>query len=426
MGTWLGRMLGTAGWLFFLAGPVAAASPSAAQLAGWVRALDANDFSAREAASRQLVAAGEEAIGALADGVASSSPEAAWRASLALEQVALGGSDATLQRVAAALRRLSQSGKPGLAAMTKELYAKQAMLRRDRAMSKVRSLGGKFAGDEEQGSPLEVGLVLGGVVPRLIIQPEEEAILGIEIPDEPPAVEELLKVADAPAAVSPPAEEIVGPSPPPDDPPPLVEAREALDAAIAEAFVGEVIEVAVEPSPSDEEVSSESLILDKSWRGGDAGVASLREVPRLVSLSIDHAPLTDEALDHIAALADLAELDVRGTAFTSAGLHKFRERRPTTRVYAIGTAMLGVNAQHRGKCELTGVYQGSGAFEAGLKPADEIVAVEGRKIRDFGDLTIAVYARGPGDKLKVEFRRGGQAQTAEVTLKERKELERVR
>jgi len=302
--------------------------------------------------------------------------------------------------------------------MTKELHANHASLHRDRAMAKVRALGGKFGDDEQHGSPFEVGLIAVG-------DPEP---LGIELPPLPELVfdtlpvDDAIKLADEPTVAEPQVAEIVGPAPPPDEPPPLVEAREALDAAIAEAFVGEVIVVAVEASPSDEQVAGESLILDKSWRGGDAGMASLREVPRLVSLSIDHAPLTDAALDHLAALADLAELDIRGTAFTSAGLYKFRERRPTTRVYAIGTAMLGVNAQHRGKCELTGVYQGSGAFEADLKPADEIVAVEGRKIRDFGDLTIAVYSRRPGDKVKVEFRRNGQPQSAEVTLKERKEL----
>jgi len=421
MGTWLGRMLGTAGWLFFLAGSAAAASPSAAQLMAWVRALDADDFSAREAASRQLIAAGEAAIDALADGVASSSPEAAWRASLALEQVALGGNDATLQRVATTLQRLSQGGKPGLAVMTKELYAKQANLRRERAIAKVRSLGGKFSGDGEQ-EAFEIRLVLAGIGPGIIIEPEEEAILGIEIPEGAPAIEEVAKPAEEPGAGAPAAEEVVGPAPPPDEPPPLVEAREALDVAIADAFVADVLTVDLEPSPSDE-VSNESLILDKSWRGGDAGLASLREVPRLVSLSIDHAPLTDLALDHIAALSDLAELDVRGTSFTSAALYKFRERRPTTRVYAIGTAMLGVNAQHHGKCELTGVYPGSGAFEAGLKQADEIVAVDGRKIRDFGDLTIAVFTRRPGDKLKIDYRRDGQQRTTEVTLKPRKELE---
>jgi hypothetical protein len=423
MSTWLGRMLGAAGCLFVLIGTATAAPPSAAQLAALVRALDVDDFSAREAASRQLIAAGDVAIDALAAGVTSDSPETAWRASLALEQVALSGSDATLERVAAVLQRLSQSGKPGLAAMTTELYAKQAKLRRDRAMAKVRALGGKFGGEEAEGSLVEVGLIFGDVVPRIIVQPEEEAKLGIEIPEEPPAIEKLAQVAEVPAAAEPPKEKIVGPAPPPDEPPPVVEDRDGLDAAIAEAFVADVIQVEIGPLLSDEGVGQESLLLDKQWRGGDAGVTSLQGVPRLVSLSIDHAPLTDAALDHVAGLAELAELDVRGTPFTSAGLYKFRERRPATRVYAIGTAMLGINASHHGRCELTGVYQGSGAFEAGLKPADEIVAVEGRPIRDFGDLTIAVYARRPGDKLKVAFRRDGRQHTVEVVLKERKELE---
>jgi hypothetical protein len=255
MGTWLGRMLGTAGWLVVSVGPVLgnpaiAASPSAAQLRAWVRALDADDFSAREGASRQLIEAGEAAIDALVEGVSSTSPEAAWRASLALEQVALRGNDATLQRVAAALQRLSQSGKPGLAAMTKDLFAKQASLRRERAMVNVRSLGGKFSSDGNEGSLLEVGLMLGGVVP-LIIGEEEELTLGIELPEAPPAAPEAAKAVEEPVAAVPP-EEIVGPSPPPDEPPPLIEAREALDAAIAEAFVGDVIAVDLEPSPSDE------------------------------------------------------------------------------------------------------------------------------------------------------------------------------
>jgi S1-C subfamily serine protease len=161
--------------------------------------------------------------------------------------------------------------------------------------------------------------------------------------------------------------------------------------------------------------------LDRSWRGGDAGLVDLRAVPRLVKLSIDDAPLTDLALDHLAALADLAELDIRRTAFTSAGLYRFRERKPATRVYAIGPAMLGVHAPHRGKCQLTGIHPGSGAFQAGLLPADEIIAVEGRPIGDFGDLTIAVYTRRPGEKLKVDFRRGGEHRTTEVQLQERKE-----
>jgi len=422
MGTWLGRMLGTAGWLCLLGGiataaPPSAAPPSAAQLAALVRALDTDDFSAREAAGRELVAAGEPAIAALAEGVTSGSPEVAWRSSQALEQIALGGNEATLKQVAVQLQRLSASGKPGLAAMHKDLAVKHALQRRDRAMARVRSLGGKFSSDGGANLEVDGALMMGLVVP-LIIGPEEEGKLGIEVA----VIDDSPKAAEIPAAAEP-LEEIVGPAPPPDEPPPAVEVPGALDAAIAEAFVADAVAVDFAFPVEAEEIPSESLTLDRSWRGGDAGIASLREVPRLVSLSIDHAPLTDAALNHLAALTNLAELDVRGAAFTSAGLYEFRARRPATRVYAIGRAMLGVNAQHHGKCELTGVYQGSGAFEAGLKAGDEIIAVEGRKTRDFGDLTIAVFTRKPGEKVRIDYRRGGQPYSTEVILKERKELE---
>jgi hypothetical protein len=419
-------MLGTAGWLFLLSGVATAAPPSAVplsigQVAALVRALDTDDFSAREAAGRQLVAAGEPAIAALAEGVTSSSPEVAWRSSMALEQIALSGSEATLNQVAAQLQRLIISGKPGLAAMQKDLVVKHTLLRRDRAMARVRSLGGKFSSDGDPSFSVDdaamLGVMFGGIVPPLIIGPEEAAI-GIEVA----VIDELPTVAENPA-VAGPAEPIVGPAPPPDEPPPAVEPREALDSAIAEAFVEDVVAVDVAFPVETEAIPSESLTLDKSWHGGDAGVASLRDVPRLVSLSIDHAPLTDAALSNLATLPNLAELDVCGTSFTSAGLYKFRERQPATRVYAIGTAMLGVNAQHHGKCELTGVYQGSGAFEAGLRTGDEIIAVDGRPLRDFGDLTIAVFTRKPGEKLKIDYRRSGQQYSTEVTLKERKGLE---
>jgi putative serine protease PepD len=75
---------------------------------------------------------------------------------------------------------------------------------------------------------------------------------------------------------------------------------------------------------------------------------------------------------------------------------------------------------------LTGIYNGSGAAEAGLQVGDQITTIDGHKINDFGDLTIAVYAHAPGEKLKVEYLRGGEAKTASVELKPRAELEAPR
>jgi S1-C subfamily serine protease len=72
---------------------------------------------------------------------------------------------------------------------------------------------------------------------------------------------------------------------------------------------------------------------------------------------------------------------------------------------------------------LTGIYEGSGAAAAGLQVGDQVVAIDGHKIRDFSDLTIAVYSRTPGDKLKVEYLRGGEKKSADVELKPRDVLE---
>ena len=70
-----------------------------------------------------------------------------------------------------------------------------------------------------------------------------------------------------------------------------------------------------------------------------------------------------------------------------------------------------------------GVYYGSGAYEAGLAQGDEIVAVDGHKVADFSDLTIAVFTHKPGEKLKVEFKRGGELKSAEALLKDRRLVE---
>jgi PDZ domain len=466
MTTWHSRMLVAAGWLWMVAANAAsAAPPSNAELRAWLGDLDAEEYAAREQASERLVAAGEAAIDALADGVDSTSPEAAWRASAALEQIALNGNEATLSRVTTALERLSQNGKSGLAKLAQELHAKQARLRRDRAVAKVRSLGGQFSGEGEEFSA--AGMFFGGAMPAMVEVVDEVVaekvaedikILAeagdpappkreLEIPAELKTFDEALKFAEA--GLRKPAEPNEKDPPPPPDavpvdvpappaiaeaiavppaeaipaPPPAIEG--GIDFAIGEIFIADAagIDLGFDGIEGGEEVASESLALDAHWSGGDAGLAVLRDLPNIVSLSIIDAKLTDAALPHVAALPRLASLELHGTAFTAAGLHKFRQQRPTTRIFARGDAMLGVNAEMEGPCVLSSVYYGSGAYEAGLAQGDEIVKVDGLAVADFSDLTIAVFTHKPGEKLKVEFKRGGQVKALEVLLKDRQVVE---
>ena len=169
----------------------------------------------------------------------------------------------------------------------------------------------------------------------------------------------------------------------------------------------------------------QSLTLDHHWRGGDDGLAALREFPNLVSLTLRNAPLTDRALDQIAKLPRLQSLDIDSVPISAKALTKFRTAKPKINLSARGKATLGVNVGGPRSCVLTGVVAGTGAAEAGLQPGDEILAVDGQKVLDFSDLAIAVYARQPGERVRVEYRRGNKHETAKVLLSERKLIEPV-
>lgn len=475
--------------------------PTGEQLQAWISQLDADDYAAREKATRRLTEASVAAIDALAGGIASPSPEVAWRASESLQQIAIQGDEPTLNRVVAALDRLSREGKPGLSKVAQELRGKQARLRHDRAAAQIRSLGGKLAGGE--GVALGFGGDFGGGFAVIDVMPGmgmvalpadvvEEAIPAEEAAPERPAVFKALDAAlerfsdllpvrvegepppallegDAPAELpdfappapvpapvpEPPQAPAVDAGPVADPAPPAAEAPiaeapalapPAADAGLIEVAGGELMaEVIIIdgffaggamfgggmafPGMPMSDVGeaqgfSNYLALDQAWRGGDEGLKALRDLPSIQSLSIEGAKLTDAALEELAALPNLQHVSIHGTKFSGEALRKFREQRPAARVIARSEAMLGIHADLEGSCVLTGVYPGSGAFEAGLQPGDEIVAIDGHKVRDFSDLTIAVYPNEPGAKLKVEYLRDAKRHAAEVVLKARNVLEK--
>jgi hypothetical protein len=461
-----------------------------------VKQLDAEDYAVREEATRELIAAGESGIESLAEGVNSTSPEVAWRASESLQEIAIAGNEQTLNRVVDALDKLSKNGKPGLSNVAQELRAKQIKLRHDRAAAKIRSLGGRLVGG---GSPIAMdgGMMImpaiavdfGGDIPVPIEAIEDlrviEEVPAEIAPDKPVALKALdaalARLADLlpgkveegappepPAVDEPPPAIDVPPAPPVDEPPPVLpeapqapadetaeepsppaveapmaepEAEGELPEAPAEVAIADAIAIDafiagpvfgggffIEEGafPDGGEGLSTALALDQSWRGGDEGLASLRDLPSIVSLSIADAKLTDAALPHIAALPNLQDLSIVNTKFSVEALLKLRKQRPNTRIFARGTAMLGLHCDTTGSCVVSSVYQGSGAAAAGLQAGDQIVKIDGHKINDFGDLTIAVYAHAPGEKLKVEFVRGSETKSADVVLKPRADLEAVR
>ena len=430
-----------------------AAEPAADEIQSWLAQLNDDDFARREQATERLQAAGDAAIEALAQGALSSSPEVAWRAGEALKRIAIDGNERTLDRVAAALERIGQHKSGGTSQVVAEIRARQRQIRRDRASAQIRQLGGQVSGGYE-GVILGGGMVMPVAMPMVAIDIEEvpaaeaPAVVADEVAEEVPLVDE--PATDLPDDLPEPATddlkaviaEFFAADPAP---------RAAIEEAAAEKAAVEVaaadaavlavaakdldvleftdigfLEVAGGEFAMAEGVSgvgAQSLTLDANWRGGDRGLAVLRDLPEITQVSIRGAKLTDAAIAHLAMLPRLGSLHIQGTKFSAGALRKLHRARPKAYMFCQGEAMVGIHADTTGSCVLTSVYPGSGAHDAGLLAGDKIVAIDDLDIRDFSELTISVYARGVGEKLKIEFQRDGRRQTAHVELRARTVLE---
>jgi putative serine protease PepD len=71
---------------------------------------------------------------------------------------------------------------------------------------------------------------------------------------------------------------------------------------------------------------------------------------------------------------------------------------------------------NRSGAQVAGVRNGSPAHKAGLKAGDVITSFGGETITSPDDLTAAVAAKQPGDKVRITYVRDGTTKTAEATL----------
>jgi S1-C subfamily serine protease len=82
-------------------------------------------------------------------------------------------------------------------------------------------------------------------------------------------------------------------------------------------------------------------------------------------------------------------------------------------------AMLGIFATvGAGDARISDVVPGSGAQQAGLMAGDVILKFGGQDVRRYEEIPPLVQARKPGDRVEVEFRRGGGLFKVPVTLGE--------
>lgn len=170
-------------------------------------------------------------------------------------------------------------------------------------------------------------------------------------------------------------------------------------------------------------VPPQTLVLDENWRGGDDGLRFAAHLQNIYTVHIHNAQLTDAALSQLANMRSLASLEITGTSITGAGLHAFKRARPNVSITALGDAVLGVTGQDDPRGVIVHqVLSETGARRAGLAEGDIITHLGGHRIRTFGDLTVVVYDKHPGDKLAVQYLRGNKKHECLLELTAREDL----
>jgi len=445
---------------------VTAAEPNAkrqAEIAALVGDLGHEEFALREAAVERLVLAGPDAFEALLAAAQSQNTEVAWRATSALEQINPKLTGVDLQRTTKSLSAVDTARHPHLAPVIADLQSRGRNLRRHEVVGKIRELGG--ATSKPDG--LEQALRSPPPAPEAVrrgepISPDEVApvstgtaepkIMAIPAAQNVPARLVAARIQAAPVAPAPvpPAPEaaivdlapagpeqafvaeqeafdLAGDPAPPPDFLPTTPAGEvpALGGDIADAFVGDV-EIGGAGPVDPKNLAADpvtSLWLTSTWRGGDEGLALLKELPELGELNLIGADVTDAGLAHVVALPNLSYLKVYRTRITSDGLRKLRSQRPSLTIIAVGRTAIGLSAEVADeRCRVSKVNADSGAAAAGLQEGDYITRVDEVNVTSFVDLMIAAFDRQPGDKLNVQYERDGEVKTALVELRERTSL----
>ncbi len=150
--------------------------------------------------------------------------------------------------------------------------------------------------------------------------------------------------------------------------------------------------------------------LGDDWKGTSADLRELTRLPRLEGLAFHGVPLDDQALAVIGRLRTLERLELFGTGLDDAALAGLAGKLPEAQIDVRRGGKLGVGAlAFGGPCEIQTVEPGSAADQAGVRPGDVVVAIDGQPIADFDGLTARVAGRGPGDVVRLSVTRRGRA-----------------
>jgi predicted metalloprotease with PDZ domain len=151
------------------------------------------------------------------------------------------------------------------------------------------------------------------------------------------------------------------------------------------------------------------VIIGPQWKGGVDGLKHVAAVRNATTLSLHSAPLSDEAVDHIAGMTQLRRVEMYGTGISSDATAKLQVKLPNTMLDVRGGARLGIRG-----LVIEQIVPDSPAAKAGLERNDKITEFAGQAIESFEQLTREIAKCKPGETIAVKVLRG--AETLEKTV----------
>jgi hypothetical protein len=147
-----------------------------------------------------------------------------------------------------------------------------------------------------------------------------------------------------------------------------------------------------------------------AWKGTVDDLRQLARIRGLSSVGFHGVKLNDEAVAVLGRLRRLEQVELFGTGLGDSALAALAAKLPDARIDVRKGGKLGVGAlAFGGPCEIRTIEPGSAADQAGMRPGDVVVAVDGNAITDFEGLTARLAGRGPGERVRLAVDRSGAA-----------------
>ena len=171
------------------------------------------------------------------------------------------------------------------------------------------------------------------------------------------------------------------------------------------------------------ELVGDEVEIGRSWKGSGDDLRELARLPRLRAVALHGVRLDERGVAILGRLRRVERFELFGTGLSDEAVAALAVKLPAAEIDVRRGGKLGVGAlAFGGPCEIQTVEPGSAADQAGVRPGDVVVAIDGVAVADFEALTARVSGRIPGDTIRVTVARrggdpGGDAQRLELEIR---------